>query len=801
MKFSRFLISLSLALVALIASAVPAKRGLFPVTQPDGSVLMVQRVGDEWSHFTLTEDRQILTFNPNDGGYYYSRLTADGDLVATDILATAPANRTAAAKSVMTSLDDIDVTAIKERRDTRRRDTASSASRAADQSGMGRFTGNFPRTGNVRGLVILAQYKDVKFTHPAPTQYFGDMLMKDGFNEYGGTGSAHDYFISNSGGLFDPQFDVYGPVTLSHNREYYGGNDSRGDDQRAAEMVAESCRLLDSKINFADYDMDADGYVDNVFVFYAGQGEASYGPEESIWPHQWELRGAGISLTLDGKKINKYACSNEWEKSSPDGVGTFIHEFSHVMGLPDLYRTDNVEDYTTPGEWSVLDYGPYNNGGRTPPNYSMFERNAMGWVDPVVLGGSANIDLPNLADSNKGCLIPTRKSTEFFLLENRQNTGWDRYLPGHGLVIWHIDFVQSIWDENAVNNTRNHHYVRIVPANNSTDDPTGWTWPGTSGNTSFTSRTTPALKSWDGRAVNVPITDIVEAASHISYAVDGGVSFPAPVATAPSSITPDGFTATWEPVDGATDYLLTVTPCSNATPVDPNYDGGTLPAGWSKNFSDTYTTSGNYGASSPSLKFSKTDAALTTPVFPGDITKISFWYKGMTTDENSHLKISGLIGTDFVALDELYPEANESSTYATTAIPTGVRQVRFTYSKSRGNMAVDDIVITYTDTPVTPLKGYSDRSTGGLTSCLVDTRGLSATKFEYTVKATDGTTVSRASAPVEVDLADVAGVDDVTADATMQAEYYNLQGIRVSHPTRGLYIVRRGTTVSKVIFP
>ena len=140
-------------------------------------------------------------------------------------------------------------------------------------------------------------------------------------------------------------------------------------------MVIEACRQLNPEIDFSQYDLDNDQYIDNVFIFYAGQGEASGGSSDCVWPHSWEVEIAemGSQHIFDNVHLNRYACSNEWELSAlgygyrPVGIGTFIHEFSHVMGLPDLDSTQYVEDTFTPGAWSVMDYGPYNNYGCTPP--------------------------------------------------------------------------------------------------------------------------------------------------------------------------------------------------------------------------------------------------------------------------------------------------------------------------------------------------------------------------------------------------------------------------------------------------
>lgn len=802
MKPIRSLTALLLSGFTIAALAVPAKRGLFPVTQPDGSVVMVQRIGDEHMHFTLTPDRHILTTD-NLGFLTYGHVDTDGMIQTTGVRANASLSDAAKVKQ---SYDLLPIKALK----ARRQEIKTARSRAIAQTGMGRFSGNFPRTGKVKGLVILVEYKDVKFTMNDPYSYFNDMLNKEGFDEYGGTGSARDYFLQNSNGLFDPEFDIYGPYTLPNNREYYGGNNHYGEDQAPEEMIIEACRGLNSRINFADYDMDGDGWVDNVFVFYAGQGEASGGPDDSVWPHQWELTEAGKEITLDGKKISKYACSNEWEDGRPDGVGTFIHEFSHVMGLPDLYETSDDGESVTPGEWSVLDYGPYNNDGRTPPNYSIFERNAMGWCEPQVLDGPATITLDNFADTNNGCIIPTTEETEFFLLENRQQEGWDTYLPGHGMLIWHVDFVQSVWDSNAVNNTPSHMYVELEKADGPVQYETikykdeyyyfpivdGWSFPGKSGNTSFTNSTTPSMKTWNGTDIDMPITGITESQDGIiTFDVAGGLHIAAPVLAAPENINGNGFDLSWLPVDDATDYLVTVTYGRGGAETIENYDSKTLPNGWTKSSGiDTYTSADNYKTAGKSLKFSASNHTLSTRTYDDDVTYLSFWHKGQNTS-NSFMTINGLIDNKWVKISTVTPIKNTADTFESTAIPPHVKAIQLVYTKSTGNMAVDDITVkTGGKTDVT-VDGYDRMSTAGETSHHFDLSRFIATlqpddhrTFTVTVRSTDGTDTST-GASCTVTLLDQAGIEDVTID-NAPVEYYNLQGIRVTDPQHGQIYIR-----------
>ncbi|MDE6497597.1 MAG: M6 family metalloprotease domain-containing protein [Muribaculaceae bacterium] len=490
----RTLLSILAAGTVLAAGAVKARPGIIKVQQPDGTTIDAILVGDEHAHMYLTPDSLPLERD------------AQGFL-----------------RKTSESRENALANMRKRRSESRRRRAAVA------QNGLGVFSNSFPVTGDVKALVILVNYKDVKFKTPDAHTYFSNMLMQEGFSDYNGTGSARDYFVDNSMGEFRPEFDCYGPVELPQNRSYYGGNDRWGEDKAPEDMIKHAVEILDSEVDFSQYDTDGDGFVDNVYVFYAGEGEAGGGGDDTVWPHSYYIySGAGKTVRADGVRFDYYACSNEWEGGKPDGIGTFVHEFSHVMGLPDLYDTEYENAiYVTPSGWSVLDSGNYNNDSRTPAGYGAFERNALGWNEPVLLDRPASEVLEEIGASNTSYIIQTEKTNEFFLLENRQKTGWDSYLPGHGMLIWHIDYNSSVWTNNSVNNNKSHQYVDLVEANNNANSRTtsnlaGYSWPGTKKKTSFTSTTTPALKSWAGKAIDLPITDITESNDLISFNVAGG---------------------------------------------------------------------------------------------------------------------------------------------------------------------------------------------------------------------------------------------------------------------------------------
>ncbi len=543
------------------AYAVPAKPGLMPVEQADGSVLNVQLRGDERSHFYLTEDDYLLSFK-NDI-FYYADVNDNGEIVASNLRARDINSRSAADKAFLNNINKEQTFSRLSARAEKAVARKAPQMQFAPSAGPGLFPGtHFPSIGQQKAIVILVEYKDVKMTLTDAYDYFNRMLNEEGFSDYSGTGSARDFFVECSDGMFTPQFDVFGPVTLSKNRSYYGGNDWWGNDQHPEEMVIEACQILDDTVDFSEYDRDGDGYIDNVFVFYAGRGEASGGSSDTVWPHSWDVSSAtSTPYYFDGVRLDRYGCSNEYETGRPDGVGTFVHEFSHVMGLPDLYATSYTGAFT-PGSWSALDYGPYNNDGCTPPLYGAFERYALGWMEPLPIEGPLTATLRPIGTNQAG-IIRTAKDNEFFLLENRQKRSWDTYIPGHGMLIWHVDYNQSVWSSNTVNNSSSHQYVDIEEADNSQSEYSreGDAFPGSANKTSFTDDTKPSMKTWSNQRLELPITDIAESSDGvITFKVCGGSNAPIMpvVAYEATEVGSESFVANWEDMGESVCYVLSV---------------------------------------------------------------------------------------------------------------------------------------------------------------------------------------------------------------------------------------------------
>lgn len=478
---------------SLVAFAVPASPEPATYTQPDGSVIEFRILGDENSHIMVGLDGTELRYDSQGFLRPVARLNNEA-FSGNPQPVTAPKYLISGAA--------------------------------------------FPAKDNPRALVILAEFPDTKFSVDDPRGYYHRILNLEGFSENGATGSARDFFVENSLGRFTPAFDVYGPVMMKHPMSYYGANDQYGYDLHPEEVVIECMNGIDNNVDLSIYDTNSDGEIDNVYIFYAGYGEQDTGRVNVIWPHSADLLDFNLDLDyyFDGVLLNRYAMSNELKANTtiPDGIGTFVHEFSHVLGLPDLYSTTYSGAFT-PGKFSTMDNAPYNNNGRTPAYYSIFERMCLGWLEPEEFSISGDYELRPIGESNSGYIIHTENPEEFYLIENRQLTGFDKYIPGHGMLIWHIDFAQDIWDRNIVNNRASHQRVDLIEADNRRTDITRSSdpFPGKSGITSFTSSTTPALRSWADLPLSVTdITDIREDDDGtIRFSIKGSSSLGAESAT------------------------------------------------------------------------------------------------------------------------------------------------------------------------------------------------------------------------------------------------------------------------------
>lgn len=515
--------------MALASHAVPAKPGLRTYLQPDGTEVQLEKVGDEHAHIFMTPQGQPVVETKN--GFFFARpsVALSGMPESTGLMVGRDNAPVVDNELVFMQLDGNRAKRLSRANNLRAARGMMRAPSAETIKGC-----EVPSVGEPRNLVILVEYRDVKFKTENPAEYFNRFMHEDGFSDNGGTGCAREYFRYSSRGLYNPNFDVYGPVTLGNNRAYYGGNNGNGDDSRPEMMAVEAVRFLDPDVDFSVYDTDNDGYIDNITVIYAGQGEADYGPAESVWPHQWWIEQAGgIDLEVDGVKVDRYNCINEWGDRKPGGIGTFCHEFSHVLGLPDLYATNyGSATNMTPYEWSIMDHGSYNNDGCTPPLHSAFEAYTLGWCFPETVKDAYSGALES--SSGQAMLIDagTAYPNEFFLFESRKKEGWDAYLPAEGMLVWHIDYKKRSWDDNIVNNQVNHMRVTLIEA----DGRKGYSSlkgdAFTSSTPELTYNSYPAsFANWADQDLGLPITGIHQNADMTTtyFKVKGGVAEPNPV--------------------------------------------------------------------------------------------------------------------------------------------------------------------------------------------------------------------------------------------------------------------------------
>ena len=532
-NMKRIFLSVVTLLIAVSTYAVPARPGWQTKSQPDGTTIEVRLVGDEFHHYW--QDRNGNVVKCDSLGYWR-------------VVESQPSPAT-----------------IKARRQ---------ASRML-QSRPKKAVGSVNLAP--RGLVILVNFNNSKFANANNQSAMNELMNGDNYTHNGATGSVSQFFSDQSDGQYTPDFDVIGPVTLTNNVAYYGGNDASGNDKLPGNMVVEACSIANANygVDFTQYDNDGDGEVDFVYIIYAGKGEADGGADNTIWPHNWSLDAAynydnctydQNARRFDGKYINNYACSGELngQSGARTGIGTIAHEFGHVIGLPDLYDIDygqNYEDEMTPGEWHIMDDGSYNNDGKTPPNYTIYDKYFLGWKTPTNPGATAQTLTLQAAGTNgfqgyqiassNSLLIATSTNTVYYI-ENRQQSGWDAYLPGHGLVIWKIMYNQSAWEDNIPNSTAGTVRYAVVSASGKTTgigtgaDP----FPGTK-----------KVTRWEGVS-GKPLLDITESGGVITLTyIDDAECH---------SVLTNGTACTITPSSDCVTNGATLT--ANITPADASYD-------------------------------------------------------------------------------------------------------------------------------------------------------------------------------------------------------------------------------------
>ena len=289
-------------------------------------------------------------------------------------------------------------------------------------------------------------------------------------------------------------------------------------------------KVANNDIDFTRYDNNNDGKIDMVYFLVAGYSSSFSGNNTGyLWPHASNLGYTGRSY--DNKMIDRYACSTELYgfedypySVAVEGIGTVAHEFSHVLGLPDFYDTDYSDsggESHHPGGWDVMAGGGDYNNGRCPAGYTFYERYALGWAEARTITSEGDYTLNPVNTSREGYILRTPIDNEFFTIENRQKTGWDAYLPGHGMIVTRVDSTNvSVWSNNKVNCNPAHNFFEMLRAGNTTSgDLPSDPFPGTTGNIMLTNETHPNLLTWRGYSNEFVINGITENDGVIGFKV------------------------------------------------------------------------------------------------------------------------------------------------------------------------------------------------------------------------------------------------------------------------------------------
>lgn len=462
------------SLFCLELSAVPADPTPKKIVHPDGSVITIIMHGDEYCGWATEASTGDIVEQGSDGIY---RKVADAGKYLRVKKAEGLKLRSQA-------------------------DKERAAMRAASALS--------PMTEGTRHIpVILVQFSDLSFVISNPKTAFGNLLNQSGYSENGASGSVNDFYVDNSGGVFNPVFDVYGPVTVSGKQADYGNSVGTN---AARSCFKEAMRSLDSTIDYSQYDYDSDGYIDMILFYYAGHNTAEGGGNNTIWPHQSYLYGDGSYITVDGKRGARYFCTSELKSASGSnmcGIGTTCHEFAHSLGLPDFYDTDYEENgqagalYT----YSTMCSGSYNTNGTRPPYFNAEERRMLGWMGDSQfrqISVSQSVTLKGIEENDFVVTTPVPGNDgEYFLYECRSGKGWDQGLRG-GLLVYHVDksstkvgdyTAYNLWYNweysNAINAYGSHPCFYIVPAPDQSNLAYGGSaanlpFPGASNRTSFT---------------------------------------------------------------------------------------------------------------------------------------------------------------------------------------------------------------------------------------------------------------------------------------------------------------------------
>jgi M6 family metalloprotease-like protein len=511
--------------------ASPARPVAVKLMQPDGQIVEVFLRGDEKIRWMESPDGYTLLRNAVDA-IVYAMLDPDGNLIPSDILYAEPALRSSSTasqianipKNLRFSSEQINqkMTLWNEKNQkmtqntpARRSPFSGSALRAAKQE-------------KAKAICVLMQFRDDDKKMTRSTDDFNLLMNQPGYSKGGEHGSVRDFYFENSYGQLDMDVTVVGPYTSEKMMDYYGRNDSQGWDSDPWALAEEAARAAfgTAGVNPADFDNDGDGYIDAMHVIYAGYGEEGGGAANTIWAHEaWFSRDLIFNDHNTGAtvRLSNYSCSPELNGNSGTNIthiGVICHEFGHIFGSPDYYDIDGDAsggEFKGTGRWDLMSTGSWNGpnqNGSCPAHINMYQKIQNGWVEPIWLDTDQTqkqySNIPNSAQNAIVYVLPSSDSdVEFYIIENRQKIGFDYYVPGHGLLIYHANLNDRDYYWNEVNMGYPQKMYPVCASSNvaipnssvasyGEINTAGCPFPGTSGKTDFTNLSTPQLTGISG---------------------------------------------------------------------------------------------------------------------------------------------------------------------------------------------------------------------------------------------------------------------------------------------------------------
>ena len=462
-----------LLFAAMTAGAVKMKPGINIIKQADGTTITVRAYGDEDLSYFLASDGTLLYQEGTN--FYIAGVKADGTLYSTGVLAHEPSMRTIK-----------EISAIKAQNAKAFYNSMETQAKAnkVRREPMTPDNSLLPSLGKHKIPVILVEFSDVEFSVENPKATFDKYLNgKELFNketdpEMGQNyASVAKYFKDMSFGKFEPEFEVYGPVNLGKPLATYGAGYSSQENMGL--LLTDACTAVDDEVDFTQYDSNDDGNIDLIYIIYAGFSQSIAGNStDCIHPKSGYL---SLAKSFDGMDVKRYGVNNELNGTPADqangpiinGIGLFCHEFSHCMGLPDLYpKSGSIAEACINQNmdyWSLMDAGEYTANGYRPTAYTAWERERLGWMEIGTLTGPSNVELKSLDEGGAAFRIYNDKDEtghEYYIVENVQNNGWNKNLFGNGLMVTHVDYLSSQFSLGGckVNNTEGHPRMHVMAA-------------------------------------------------------------------------------------------------------------------------------------------------------------------------------------------------------------------------------------------------------------------------------------------------------------------------------------------------